>query len=224
MKKSHIFHVDSLSILDKMTNEQAGEFIKSAYYYMVYGELPTCSFAIEMALAPFVNQWCRDAEKWTAVREKRIEAGAKGGKQKLANASKSKQETLVNVNVNDNVNVSVNVNENVNIPFGDFWDLYAKKRGEKGKLEIKWNKLADDERVKIMEYIPRYIKSQPDNKYRKDPSTFLNKRAWEDEIIGEIKIVEKPVKVLRQMDFFNYSDYVLACQEIGITPKPAEKW
>ena len=39
--------------------------------------------------------------------------------------------------------------------------------------------------------IPRYIKSQPDNKYRKDPSTFLNKRAWEDEIIGEIKIVEK---------------------------------
>ena len=121
MKKSHIFHVDSLSILDKMTNEQAGEFIKSAYYYMVYGELPTCSFAIEMALAPFVNQWCRDAEKWTAVREKRIEAGAKGGKQKLANASKSKQETLVNVNVNDNVNVSVNVNENVNIPFGDFY-------------------------------------------------------------------------------------------------------
>ena len=39
-----------------------------------------------------------------------------------------------------------------------------------------------------MQYIPRYIKSQPDNKYRKDPSTFLNKRAWEDEIIGEIKI------------------------------------
>ena len=40
---------------------------------------------------------------------------------------------------------------------------------------------------------------------------------------GKKKIVEKPVKVLRQMDFFNYSDYVLACQEIGITPKPAEK-
>ena len=47
--------------------------------------------------------------------------------------------------------VIVNVNENVNIPFGDFWDLYAKKRGEKGKLEIKWNKLTDDERVKIMQ-------------------------------------------------------------------------
>ena len=25
---------------------------------------------------------------------------------------------------------------------------------------IKWNKLTDDERVKIMQYIPRYIKSQ----------------------------------------------------------------
>ena len=31
-------------------------------------------------------------------------------------------------------------------------------------------------------------KSQPDNKYRKDPSTFLNKRAWEDEIIGGVSL------------------------------------
>lgn len=93
-----------------MTNEQAGEFIKSAYYFMVNGELPECSFAIEMALTPFVNQWARDAEKWETVREKRIKAGAKGGKQKLANASKSKQKTLVNVNGNVNVNVNDNVN------------------------------------------------------------------------------------------------------------------
>ena len=105
-----------------------------------------------------------------------------------------------------------------------FMALYEQSKKPDPEWARKWNKLTDDERVKIMQYIPRYIKSQPDNKYRKDASTFLNKRAWEDEIIGEIKIVEKPVKVLRQMDFFNYSDYVLACQEIGITPKPAEKW
>jgi len=158
---------------------------------------------------------------------KRFESGKlpkkkQNGSEQEANDKQNGSKTEANNNNNNNNNL--NNNKNVNIPFGDFWDLYAKKRGEKGKLEIKWNKLTDDERVKIMQYIPRYIKSQPDNKYRKDPSTFLNKRAWEDEIIGEIKIVEKPVKVLRQMDFFNYSDYVLACQEIGITPKPAEKW
>lgn len=217
MKKSHIFHVDSLVILDKMTNEQAGEFIKSAYYFMIHGELPECDFAIEMALTPFINQWGRDAEKWEVVRNKRIEAGAKGGKQKLANASKSKQKTLVNVN--GNVNVSVNVNDNVNITFGEFWELYDKKVGDKKKLEAKWNKLTDKERQDIMNYIPRYIKSQPDKKYRKDPSTFLNNNAWEDEIIGEVVVTTKKREV-KQSDYFEYHQYVDACIELGLEPEP----
>ena len=63
----------------------------------------------------------RDLKKWEHTREKRVEAGRKGGqaksnnsKQKVANASKCKQD-LANlpVNVNGNVNVNVNVNDNV---------------------------------------------------------------------------------------------------------------
>jgi len=118
MKKSFIFHIDSLIILDRMSDEQAGQFIKIAYYFMQNGELPECEFAMEMAITPFVNQWIRDNEKWDNVRNKRIIAGAKGGKQKVANASKSKKVPYVSVNVNANVNGSVNanVNKNNNIP------------------------------------------------------------------------------------------------------------
>ena len=39
------------------------------------------------------------------------------------------------------------------------------------------------DKEKIFEYIPQYIMSQPDKKYRKNLQTFLNQRGWEDELI-----------------------------------------
>ena len=71
---------------------------------------------------------------------------------------------------------------NINIPFTQFWDLYDKKRG-KANSEKKWHSLTDYERELIVVYIPKYIKSEPNKQYRKDPSTFLNQRAWEDELL-----------------------------------------
>ena len=82
------------------------------------------------------------------------------------------------------------VNKVNNISFDDFWNLYEKKVGDKTKLEAKWEKLTDEDRTNIMAYIPKYIKSQPDKKYRKDPATFLNNKSWNDELIG----YREPVK------------------------------
>ena len=72
----------------------------------------------------------------------------------------------------------------INISFDAFWDLYDKKAGNKEKLISKWNKLSDDDRTKIMAFIPKYKIATPDKKYRKNPETFLNNKAWNDEIIG----------------------------------------
>lgn len=77
--------------------------------------------------------------------------------------------------------------EVINIEFDKFWNLYDKKVGDKTKLQKKWENLKDDEREDVIKYIPRYIASKPDKQFRKDPSTFLNQRGWEDEIIGELK-------------------------------------
>lgn len=64
------------------------------------------------------------------------------------------------------------------------WDLYQKKVGCKEKLEKKWNSMSLKDRKAAIEYIPLYVIATEDKKYRKNFQTFLNQRAWEDEIIG----------------------------------------
>ncbi len=98
----------------------------------------------------------------------------KGEKQAAANAP-----ALPLENENENRN-------EVNILFNIFWDLYDKKRGDKEKIEKKWNSLSDSDRQLIIDYIPDYKKSQPDKQFRKDPSSFLNQKSWNDEIIMPI--------------------------------------
>ena len=71
------------------------------------------------------------------------------------------------------------------ISFEEFWDLYDKKKGDRGKLQKKWEKLRESERLAIMEYIPKYKLETPNKQYRKNPETFLNNKAWNDEIITE---------------------------------------
>lgn len=67
--------------------------------------------------------------------------------------------------------------------FEDFWDLYNKKTGNKSLMEVKFNKLSQSVKEEIMNYLPGYIESTPDKTYRKNPQTFLNNKAWEDELI-----------------------------------------
>lgn len=64
------------------------------------------------------------------------------------------------------------------------WNLYDKKVGCKAKLEKKWNSMSKKDRMAALAYIPAYVISTADKQYRKNFQTFLNQRAWEDEIIG----------------------------------------
>ena len=91
-KTSFVLHLDSLSILDEMPDEMIGRFLKILYKYKLNGSLPKMDFAMKIAVTPFINQFVRDDEKYSNTIEKRALAGSLGGKQKLANASKSNQE------------------------------------------------------------------------------------------------------------------------------------
>lgn len=66
--------------------------------------------------------------------------------------------------------------------FDDFWDLYDKKV-DRPKCEKRWNNLTGKDRQAIMIALPAYKIATPDKQYRKDPATYLNARAWENEII-----------------------------------------
>lgn len=67
------------------------------------------------------------------------------------------------------------------VRFEEFWDLYSKKTS-RAKCEVKFKKLSEKEIDKIFESLPKYVKSTPDKKYRKDPCTWLNGKCWNDEV------------------------------------------
>lgn len=73
--------------------------------------------------------------------------------------------------------------EDTDYPFSAAWDAYQKKVGDKVKLKAKWDRLSKKTKAAIMEHIPRYVANTPDKKYRKNFSTYLNNKSWEDEII-----------------------------------------
>lgn len=72
--------------------------------------------------------------------------------------------------------------KNKGYTFEEFWDSYGKK-GNRKTAEERFNKLSSKTKQIIKEYLPSYIESTPEFKFRKDASTWLNQECWNDEII-----------------------------------------
>lgn len=192
-RKSFLIHIDSIEILDDLSNEQAGELFKAIKAYQYNDEIEL-SAIVKIAFSPFKNQFKRDEEKYIKTCEARASAGSKGGKQKVANASKCKQEVAnlaenKNKNKNKTKNKSDSDNNNnsevIETRFAEFWDVYNKK-SDSAKCKAKFSKLSNDEIDLIFEKLPEYIKSTPDKQYRKNPITWLNGKCWNDEVIQQI--------------------------------------
>ena len=66
--------------------------------------------------------------------------------------------------------------------FESFWNLYDKKTGKEKALK-KFLALTDQEVNTILQHVPKYVASTPDKKFRKDPTTYLNGKCFNDEII-----------------------------------------
>jgi len=109
-KKSFLLHIDSLDILDDLSNGQAGVLFKAIKAYQHDEEFPLDSI-VKIAFSPFKNQFIRDDDKYVKTCERRAIAGSKGGKQKVANASNCKQKVA---NVADNKNKNKNKTKNDN--------------------------------------------------------------------------------------------------------------
>ena len=78
------------------------------------------------------------------------------------------------------VNESKDINK---IDFEIVWNLYDKKKGDKDKLKIRWDKLSFSVQQLIIEHIPKYKKEQPDKQFRKNFETYLNNKSYNDEIL-----------------------------------------
>jgi len=128
-KKSFVVYHDIKEVLDDLTDEQAGKLFRTMVNYSVEGSEQPLDGVLKFIFIPIRQQMDRDSTKWEGIREKRAEAGRKGGiksgesrrKANEANAlsaSSNEANEAVNVNVNDNVTVNDNATTTVNVPSG----------------------------------------------------------------------------------------------------------
>lgn len=94
-RSSFIMHIDSLAVLDDLTDEQAGKLFKAIKDFHM-GEEKELDILTKVAVSPFISQFKRDNEKYEITCQRRAEAGAKGGKKKAEKNAK-KREKLASV-------------------------------------------------------------------------------------------------------------------------------
>ena len=173
---------------NELSDEQAGKLIKAIFMYAEKKIIPEFDDGmVKMAFSFIKSRIDLDLEKWNKTREKRSEAGRKGGKQTQANQANDSlvKQTQANQAVNVNDNVNVNVNDNViNIP-------PISPKGDKPKKSnaLKaWKKLKPNDDL-VREILSALEKQKQSSQWQKDngqfipyPTTWLNGKRWEDDL------------------------------------------
>ncbi len=124
-KTSFVLYSDSKSIIDLLTNEQAGLLLKTLFAY-VNDENPCIDNSIALVFEMIKLQLKRDLKKWEKTKEGRSTAGkASAEARRLAKINEQNSTNLTNVGfvqqvstnptVSDSVNVSVSVSDSVNV-------------------------------------------------------------------------------------------------------------
>lgn len=110
-------------------------------------------------------------------------------------------------------NTEYNTHSNTLEQFENIWNLYNKKVNRTKELVKKWFSLPDEDRKRIFEFVPKYV-ALTEETYRKQFSTFLNQRTWENENIYtegisvpvnsfNAKLVEDPTLFPQFLERFN---------------------
>ena len=191
-KKSFLLYLDTLEILHKLTDEQAGKLLKAFLAYHS-GQDFNLDPMLDLVFFSFQAQFERDGVKYNTIVERNRNNGSKGGRPKnpakakepnglSGNPSEPKKADGVKDSGSDKDNDSESVNKVTNDRFAEFWDLYGKKV-DSSKCKAKFSKLTSTELVLLFTNLPHYIKSTPDKQYRKNPITWLNGKCWNDEIM-----------------------------------------
>ena len=118
-KKSFVLYSDSKSIIDLLTNEQAGLLLKTLFAY-VNDENPKIDNSIALVFEMIKLQLKRDLKKWEQTKEVRSAAGkASAEAKRLAKLKEQNSTNSTNVDfvqqTSTNSTVSVSVNDSVSV-------------------------------------------------------------------------------------------------------------
>ena len=196
---SIILHLDCLSAVDCLTDEQAGILFKGLLRYANTGEpLNSSDSALQAVFALFSAQIDRDTKKYEEkCRKNRANAckrypnrcnGSQNNAivcdgmppQADASLNNSNHNNNSNSNSNDDKADAIIINGELELSFDTIWEMYGKPIGKKEFIEPLWNALSEEEKAAIYAYIPLYVKSTPEIRYRKNLNNFLLERYWEN--------------------------------------------
>lgn len=102
-RKSFIIHIDSLGILDELSDEQAGQLFKliAEYHNPNKPKQTQITQLVNLAFYPFKSQFERDLQTYGNVVERNKKNGLSGGRPKNKNPKKPKKADSDSDNKND---------------------------------------------------------------------------------------------------------------------------
>ena len=112
MKNSLVIYYDILEQLEDFTDEQFGHLLRAVIKFDMTGQEPKFTGEMKVAFKCMKPILIKNKENYNEICEKRRIAGSKGGKQKVANATKCYQNEQMQTSVADNDNENDNDNDN----------------------------------------------------------------------------------------------------------------
>ena len=210
--KSIILYLDSAVAIDYLTDEQAGILFKAVLRYGRNGQMLESS---DTALTALFTMLCTQIDRDHKKYEERCERNVTNAKKRYEKLHQEERPPAIacdrmpphpnachNDNNSDNDTETDNKtdtdDDNANAliitegsvadyPFETVWEMYGKPVGNVEVLKEKWNALSAKNKDIILDYIPRYVASTPEIRYRKNFEHFLSERYWETHPLNTIQ-------------------------------------
>ena len=202
--KSIILYLDSAEAIEYLTNEQTGILFKAVFRYARTGQkLESSDTALTALFTIMCAQIDRDHKKY----EERCERNVTNAKKRYEKQHQEEQPPAIacdrmpphpnachNDNNSDNDNEHDNKmdtdDDNADAPiisdgcvtdysFETVWSMYGKPVGNVEVLKETWDSMSAKNKDNILAYIPLYVASTPEVRYRKNFENFLSERYWE---------------------------------------------
>lgn len=208
-RKSFLIYIDSLPVLDDLTDEQAGKLFKAISSYHKGEDLELDSLT-KIAFSPFKSQFIRDDEKYQKIVERNKNNGLKGGRPKTEdnpekpsglngnpenpNKADSDSDSDSDSDIKHIDQSKIAREELIQSSFDYWWKAYPTKTARKASLK-KWQsitkKMDDNIVTELTNHIVADVKFRLDGLANGDdrfigfdrlhPSTYLNQERYNDD-------------------------------------------
>jgi hypothetical protein len=187
---------DFLSGTFTMTNEQVGMYIRLLCLQHQKGKL-TEKDMLSICKAYDADIWCKfkiedglfynERMYSETIRRQKFTESRRNNAKSPKNDSTSKAYAQHMETETENGTITINrtktKTEIIDQKFEDWWLWYDYKIS-KEKAKKSWNKLNEKEKDIALQSVQAYVESTPDKSFRKHPTTYLNQKSFNDEIIN----------------------------------------